>query len=194
MQQRGKTAVEAAAAGGRFSRYLQAQKCNCTNCQCMRQRSWYGASVADQGIATGTCRRRTCRCTIVHNVIYAAAQHHCCGGLHLLRTLHSSAQERYIITACTDTASLHAPTPPTTETQSTSAESTVLSWCNAAHLSTAAAASRPSLMAHTTRLWPRLQSPAANTPGMDVANSPHSACRQQQQHRNWAVSVRQSSH
>src|SRR5579884_3787733 len=37
------------------------------------------------------------------------------------------------------------------------------------------AAPRPSLIAHTTRLWPRRMSPAANTPGTLVANRPYSA-------------------
>src|SRR5262245_62531159 len=43
------------------------------------------------------------------------------------------------------------------------------------HRSHSLAAPRPSLIAHTTRLWPRRMSPAAKTPGMLVANLPCSA-------------------
>ena len=43
--------------------------------------------------------------------------------------------------------------------------------------STARAAPRPSLIAQTTRLWPRRQSPAAKTPSTLVANLPCSAAK-----------------
>ena len=43
------------------------------------------------------------------------------------------------------------------------------------NLSHSLAAPRPSLKAHTTRLWPRRQSPAANTPGMLVVYFSNSA-------------------
>lgn len=46
------------------------------------------------------------------------------------------------------------------------------------YLLTPSAAPLPSAIAHTTRDWPRRQSPAAKTPAIDVANCPYSACGQ----------------